>query len=649
MAPHRYVAAEAPLVCADEREPADPRSCYDRTVVRIVALAFAAAAVTACIARDRLVCEDDAQCSRKPEGVCHDGACAYPDGECASGLRYGDFAGERAGRCVEDAVADDTSSSGVDPTSDTSGSESGPTSGSSGTDDDTGTIPSVCDGVDCSGAGTCVVLDDAPSCACESGYYTVGLECLLDPCDTVVCHHVDASLGDDANEGTLDAPWQTLGRVAMAFADAQPGEHFLFRRGEVWGDAEGGYRLYITGAAGSSEAPIVVGAYGPLADGRPRIAPGNARILDSSHLVLRDLDIEDDPEGLFDLYGNRPCILVQDSDHVVVLDTVASNCDSRGIWVSYGSSYTAIVGNAVHDSGGAGISITDITYVDPDVLVGHHHWVIDNVVERTEDDGIVVDVGSPEIALGDAKIVRNVVTDSGTDGVAARTTGFTWVVDNTVARAAGIQDWQASIALGAQGGAQLSGNIVLETGSNGILVNHIARMQANTVIHDGDVGEALFVDDSAVLSASHNLLWPRGTGDVVRVIEGAANDHIVELDDSWYGGVDEAACVLRDPLGVYDLPAWRAATGFDLASACGPIPGLGAFVLGLPAAQWDDVFWAAFAPDASWSACADPRGARDCDGAAIGPRIEPLTDFDEAGGLGWSGPIVVRQRYDIVP
>ena len=49
----------------------------------------------------------------------------------------------------------------------------------------------------------------------------------------------------------------------------------------------------------------------------------------------------------------------------------------------------------------------------------------------------------------------------------------------------GPEIWQASLVIGAQAGGQLSGTIAFETGGNGILVTRIARLEANTVIHDG--------------------------------------------------------------------------------------------------------------------------------------------------------------------
>jgi len=64
-------------------------------------LAFALASST-CLRDPGFVCEDSAQCVAAADGVCTDlGWCAYPDGECASGLRFGESApDEVANACV---------------------------------------------------------------------------------------------------------------------------------------------------------------------------------------------------------------------------------------------------------------------------------------------------------------------------------------------------------------------------------------------------------------------------------------------------------------------------------------------------------------------------------------------------------------------
>jgi len=43
-----------------------------------------------------------------------------------------------------------------------------------------GTTMNSCDGVTCSGQGTCSVVNGAASCACMPGYHAVGLECVVD-------------------------------------------------------------------------------------------------------------------------------------------------------------------------------------------------------------------------------------------------------------------------------------------------------------------------------------------------------------------------------------------------------------------------------------------------------------------------------------
>ena len=132
-------------------------------VLRLRALAWASVvAIAACGARV-YPCSDDGQCDLRSGGVCvADGRCAYEDGDCASGLRYGPHAGDRSDECV--SAGSEISSEG-----DGSGSES-----------DGGTIPAI-DGT------IWYVAED----------------------------------GDDAGAGTQSDPFQTLGRALDA---AQPGD-----------------------------------------------------------------------------------------------------------------------------------------------------------------------------------------------------------------------------------------------------------------------------------------------------------------------------------------------------------------------------------------------------------------------------------------
>ncbi|MBU1220796.1 hypothetical protein KKF34_10105 [Myxococcota bacterium] len=56
-------------------------------------------------------------------------------------------------------------------------------------DDDSNNSSSVCEGITCSGHGTCFDVGGNPSCACELGYHSQQLNCLSDtnPCEGVTC------------------------------------------------------------------------------------------------------------------------------------------------------------------------------------------------------------------------------------------------------------------------------------------------------------------------------------------------------------------------------------------------------------------------------------------------------------------------------
>lgn len=85
----------------------------DATPGRTFASAWAFALV-ACGARV-YPCADDSQCDARSGGVCvADGRCAYADGDCDGGLRYGEHAGDRSGQCVPADPGDSDGGSGSD-------------------------------------------------------------------------------------------------------------------------------------------------------------------------------------------------------------------------------------------------------------------------------------------------------------------------------------------------------------------------------------------------------------------------------------------------------------------------------------------------------------------------------------------------------
>jgi hypothetical protein len=94
-------------------------------------------------------------------------------------------------------------------------------------------------------------------------------------------YYVDGDDGDDANPGTSPATaWRTLAKASQA--PLAPGDRLLFRRGGSW---TGSLKL---SRSGTSELPIVIGAYG--SGDLPRIRDGSSCVVMSgSYLVLREI------------------------------------------------------------------------------------------------------------------------------------------------------------------------------------------------------------------------------------------------------------------------------------------------------------------------------------------------------------------------
>src|SRR5688500_7658611 len=76
------------------------------SLARIVAAAALALAAGACGKLDTFTCFQSSECVHDGlAGTCEpDGLCSFPDGGCPSSKKYGEFAGEKSGQCVEGGV-----------------------------------------------------------------------------------------------------------------------------------------------------------------------------------------------------------------------------------------------------------------------------------------------------------------------------------------------------------------------------------------------------------------------------------------------------------------------------------------------------------------------------------------------------------------
>ncbi len=584
--------------------------------------------LSACLPAGEFACEENAQCSRLADGVCQaDGFCSYPDDGCESGQRYSGFAGPVAGTCV--TLGGGTSTSG-----DETGSSDG-SSDDSGDSGDSGSIPTACDGIDCSGAGTCVVVDSEPTCACDPGLYPVELECMEDPCAAAQCYFVDAIEGDDDADGSRQAPWQTIARLQDALALAEPGDHFLLRRGRQWAAQS---RLDVTAIDGTVLSPVVIGAYGPIAEPAPRLVATGSVIARSQHVVLRDLWFED---------STGPCIKVEDSDYVVVQDNIADRCEIRGIRVDVDSDHSVIVGNRVSDVvGNTSIFIGDTIWTDPPTEVDSHHWIIDNVVVRAPDDAIAVtDTNDPlaERSITDVKIAGNTVIEAGDLGIRLGIEGRGWVVGNTIV-AAGDEMAGMGGGLGMHSDGLASGNVIVRS-RDGLTLRGQGSTTYNTIVHEGSRSAFVVEPGAREQQISHNLVLARGGVPWVELVGSDWVDDVAAMDLNGYA-TDGPACSFRVASTDLDLQGLVDLTGFDAGSSCETVPGFGTVPDVGGVQDIDSAFWQSLQPDPDWARCDDPAGSRDCDGLPLGDRIDAIPQIDDNEGRGWAGPLVVRQRYD---
>ena len=567
-------------------------------------------------------CEQDDECSRRASGRCEaGGGCSYPDDACPSGRRFSPFSPIDPGRCLEPEGGTTTT---------------GPVGGSDSGSDESGDGPPSCDGVTCSGRGRCVEVDGAATCDCEVGLYDVGGACLEDPCDAVTCWFTDAIGGSDQGAGTQDDPWQTIGRTNQAIEQAQPGDHFMLRRGRTYS----GQELLVRDVAGEAEAPIVVGAYGPVDDPRPDIDVGAIRIVDASHVELRDLTVHDDPTTES---PNRPCVRIESSDHVTIRDAEVYDCHQRGIRVMNGSSHTALVGNYVHDTGNqAALFVNDTTWAEPDpVYIGPHHWIVGNVLEGVQHTGIEAEAGD---GVGDMKILDNTVVGATNRGIQVTNTAYAWVVGNTItgvrADAGAPEEVGRGLHIGSVAG-QFEANVVVDA-FEGLNMQGQGSVERNTIMVEGG-GYALRLSGAGPMEIHDNLVAAADTSWVLTDGE-LPGEWLTAMDRNVYAPLTGTECVLRVAGTNLDFPSWQMMFGYDAAGACESVAGLSS-VSGatLPL---DEGFWGSVTPDGGWSGC-ESTGALDCEGQRRAWTLQPLEGLEDGDGLGWEGPLVVRQRYPL--
>jgi hypothetical protein len=587
-----------------------------RTVSAISIALVGLAWTPSCIRLGAFVCGSDDDCTRLPGGVCFDDACGYPDPECVpSGYRYSEHAAaSRANRCVDDEDA----------------GTGGESTGGSASETDTETGTHGCDEVDCSGHGTCVMLDDAPVCHCDSGHYAAGNTCLQDPCSTHACLFVDAVTGDDDHPGTREEPFASVARaLGMVDADAA-GVAVVLRRGRIWAE-----NLLVADRVGRSDAPFILGAYGPVDEPRPVVR--RVTIRNVGHVVMRDLEstpLEDDE-------SSGPCVQVSKSDYVTLYDNRVRGCATRGIRFHDDVSHGAIVGNLVVDvATQSGISVADASWAEPEpTFVSDHHYIVDNTLVGpfSREAGIHVNA----TAAGDIKVIGNRVAGSpDSHGIRVTAATVAWILGNTVVTSSFEDNTHPIFVSG--GRFFVEGNVTYANGRS-VRLAGTSTLERNTLLETASATE---VDVASIAAQIRHNLMLGTSGPNIRYLE-PPEVVLLEADHNWYGqvGAGSDVCTIQvSGQGSVPLEEWQLQ--YDMNSRCGPVPGLGPMLGSTHPSQWDEQ-WNQVVPEGGWAGCdeATTPGAFDCTGDRVVPRLSAEPELADGDGLGWSPPLAVRLRY----
>lgn len=108
-------------------------------------------------------------------------------------------------------------------------------------------------------------------------------------------YHVSSTTGNDNNDGSINAPFQTLAKASAV--SLSPGDKLLFKKGDTF------VGQLVINSSGTKEAPIHISSYGtgdqPIISGAVGSANGGDHeeaiyILDQDHFVIEDIEVQNE-------------------------------------------------------------------------------------------------------------------------------------------------------------------------------------------------------------------------------------------------------------------------------------------------------------------------------------------------------------------
>lgn len=607
-----------------------------------------------CVRDGTYLCDRDESCSMRAGGRCEaERVCSYPDADCPSQRRYSRFAGSLANGCVPEAMT--TGTTGGSSSSSTTG-DSGETGLATGTTTDatTGSPNPLCEGIDCSGNGTCVVVDDEATCACELGTYRIGLTCLADPCEPCgdrctdrACVYFDDAAPCDGAAGTRSDPLCTVEQLRAeltAAAEATLPTYILLARGGSWTISDGP-SFVIDAPQASVDAPLVLGAWGDQGE-YPRLTGGTLAIRGGANFEVRGLELDGDS-------GNDtfPCMSVSDdARQITIADVFAHDCNGHGIDIGNANRVTII--DSVIDTVVEAGMWSGIALGDPAVESEKAYFVVDSRIDRTNDAGIRVRVAD------DVKLLGNMIAETNCAGIIVRG-GTAWIVGNVVATPG--PDMMCNevekvgiLITGSTKNTQISGNIVFDA-ERPMRVEMPSRLAHNTIFdnisRDPNDPAAIRFTATAVVASTElrQTLIPTADGILIDVPD---QEPMLTIDDNVYAPIGDECRFRANAMEITSFLEWVTQTNADTMSRCTEVSvsGLGEPPPGWNSTDdWNEAFFENLHPDNGFDLCDPAPGALACDGSPQGREIRPLPGDVAGEGVRWTGPLEVRQRYVFEP
>ncbi len=257
----------------------------------------------------------------------------------------------------------------------------------------------LCDGVDCSGHGTCFIIAGSASCDCDAGFHAEGVTCVVDSVDcgeaAVLC--VDDTAGPNQEFATIQEAADVVapGEVVLVFDGSYAGFD-LTTSGTL--SARVTVRALGTGAVIDSDGPNGYGVW----------------LRNVSYVTIEGLRIVGVSErGV----AHREASPTDPSVGLIIRGNTVQDAGREGMYLSEVSD-SLIEGNSISGSGTSGADRTHGMYLanagsDGTILRGNHIWGSGTAGIHFNGD---LSIGGDGIISG-LVIEENIIHDNGQNGL----------------------------------------------------------------------------------------------------------------------------------------------------------------------------------------------------------------------------------------